>query len=139
MKNLANCSPSEFIAQTVKIKRVASKWLKEIAWAEIIKQNKKEYEVAESDATAKERAEFIKKNAEIQKENRMDKFSKLFDNAFEKYPEDTLAVLALSCFVEPENVDDHPMSDYFDCLTEMMCNKAVTNFFTCLVTLSKAI
>lgn len=139
MKNLANCSPSEFIPQTVKIKRVASKWLKEIAWAEIKQQDKKKLEVADDNATAEERVEFFKKNVEIQKENRMDKLSKLFDNAFEKYPEDTLTVLALSCFVEPENVDDHPMSDYFECLTEMMCNKAVVNFFTCLLSLSKAI
>lgn len=138
MKNLANCKPSEFIAQTVKIKKIASKWLEEIDWTGITSEpvNLKE---APPNASAEERAAVIKANAEIIKKKGMERMSKLFDNAFEKCPDDTLAVLALCCFVEPQDVDNHPMSEYLGCITELVSSKEVTDFFTFLATLRKAI
>jgi S-DNA-T family DNA segregation ATPase FtsK/SpoIIIE len=44
-----------------------------------------------------------------------------------------LDLLALACFVEPKDVDEHTMEEYMVALTEMMNNKAVNGFFTSLV------
>ena len=55
--------------------------------------------------------------------------SKIIDSALGEYPDETLEVLALLCFVEPENVDDHPMSEYITALTELITDEAVINFF----------
>ena len=50
----------------------------------------------------------------------------------EEHPEETLEVLALMCFVEPENVDDYTMAEYFDAFNDLISNKSVMDFFTSL-------
>ena len=131
MKNLASCKPSEFIAQTVKIKKIASKWLEETDILNI-RQKAPEYFKVTENMSAEEKADIIKKNAELMKKQSMKNLSEIFDNCFEKYPEDTLAVLALSCFVEPKDVDKHTMAEYLGCFTEMMECKEVRDFFSLL-------
>lgn len=138
MNNLANCKPSEFIAQTVKIKKIVSKWLYEIDWNGI-KNEPLELKEAPETASAEERAAVYKENAKIVKDKSMERMSKLFDNAFEKYPDDTLAVLALCCFIEPQDVDKYSMSEYLGCITDLVSSKEVTNFFAFLATLRKVI
>lgn len=137
MKNLASCTPSEFIAQTVKIKKVAAKWMNEID-IEGIRNRKQDYKICPDDASPEERAAIIRANAALEKKYAMQNASELFDRAFEKYPEDTLAVLALSCFVEPKDVDKHPISEYLGCLTDMVNSKEVMSFFGLLASLKTA-
>lgn len=139
MKNLANCKPSEFIAQTVKIKKVVSVWLDEINFAEI-KSREVELKTLPNPqiASAEERAEIIKENAALLKKKAMENASELFDNAFEKYPEDTIKVLALACFIEPADADNHTMAEYLGCFTEMMNCKEVKDFFILLASLKTA-
>jgi len=137
MKNLASCKPSEFIAQTVKIKKVAAKWVEELD-LQAIRNRKQEYKTCPEDASPEERAAIIRANAALEKKYAMENASELFDRAFEKYPEDTLAILALSCFVEPKDVDKHPISEYLGCLTEMMNSKEVLSFFSLLASLKTA-
>lgn len=61
--------------------------------------------------------------------------SRILDAVLEEHPDDTLEVLALLCFVEPENVDDYPIADYLTAVTEMVTNEAVIGFFTSLARL----
>ena len=63
--------------------------------------------------------------------------SKMFDAMLESHAKETLELLALLCFVEPENVDDHPMSEYIEALNELLNDKAVLGFFTSLVRLGQ--
>ena len=131
MKNLATCKPSEFVAQTAKIKEAVANWIDAIDLMKI-RATKPQYEVLPIDATPEQRAEVIKKNAEIQKKQTMDNLSKILDKMLAEHPQETLNVLALCCFVEPEHVDDYTIDEYFDCIIEMMQNKSVMNFFSLL-------
>lgn len=131
MKNLATCKPSEFVAQTAKIKTAVANWLDAIDLMKI-RAIQPKYEVLPKDATAEERAEVIKKNAEIQRKQTMDNLSKILDNMLSEHPQETLEVLALCCFVEPSHVDDYTIDEYMQCIMDMMQNKSVMNFFSLL-------
>lgn len=131
MKNLATCKPSEFVAQTAKIKTAISNWIDAIDLMKI-RAIQPKYEVLPIDATPEQRAEVIKKNAEIQRKQTMSNLNKILDNMLVEHPQETLEVLALCCFVEPEHVDDYTIDEYMNCIMEMMQNKSVINFFSLL-------
>ena len=126
MKNLANCTPREFMAQTVKIKRAAADWLTKTDIANI----RKRMPVIADGLTKKEKDEAFSAQARAN-------ISAMFDEIMDKHPQETLDLLALLCFVEPDNVDDHPMSEYLKSLTEMIGNEAVIGFFTSLARLAR--
>ena len=57
----------------------------------------------------------------------------IFDAIMEEHPEETLELLALMCFVEPKDIDNHEMSEYLGAIAELVSNQNVLNFFTSLV------
>ena len=124
MKNLANCKPSEFLAQTNKIRKSVNRWLTD---TDIMNIRKRLPDIGE-DATDDERRTALDGQA---RKN----FDAILDAMLEEHPDETLEVLALLCFVEPKNVDDYPMSDYLQAMTDMMNDRAVINFFTSLISL----
>lgn len=127
MKNLANCKPSEFLAQTVKIRRAVEKWLTVNDIIAIRKRMPEGYELLKSyEAKEKARDEQAKKN-----------LLEMFDNAFEAHPDETLELLALLCFVEPAEVDSYPISDYLESISDMLKNDSVIAFFTSLAKLGQ--
>ena len=126
MKNLANCKPSEFLVQTNKIRKSVENWLT-VTDIMNIRQNQPKYEDGMSKA---EREKAMQ--AQI-KEN----LSAMLDSVLEKHPAETLELLALLCFVEPEDVDNHPMSEYITAFTDLINDKAVLDFFISLVKLGQ--
>ena len=62
----------------------------------------------------------------------MKNLNKILDNMLMVHPQETLEVLALCCFVEPEHVDDYTIDEYFECIMQMMQNKSVMDFFSFL-------
>lgn len=124
MKNLANCKPTEFIAQTVKIKRAVEKWLTE---TEIMEINRR-MPVLTPNMSQKE------KNAAREKQNNAN-LNAMFDACFDRHPQETLNLIALLCFVEPEHVDDHTVDEYLSSINEMLGNESVMGFFTSLMRL----
>lgn len=131
MKNLANCTPSEFIKQTVRLKNIIPKWLDETEILKIRETKPKLVDIPK-DATVEERNKIFDENAEIMNKQALDNFSKMIDSMFVEHPQETLEVLALSCFVEPEEVDKHTMDEYFCCIEEMLQAKSVVSFFSLL-------
>lgn len=131
MKNLATCKPTEFVAQTAKIKTAVANWIDAIDLMKI-RAIQPQYEVISIDSTPEQRAEIIKKNAEIQKKQTMANLNKILDKMLIEHPKETLEVLALCCFVEPEHVDDYTMDEYMQCIMDMAQNKSVMNFFSLL-------
>lgn len=131
MKNLATCKPTEFVAQTAKIKEAVANWIDVIDLMKI-RATQPQYEVLPIDSTPEQRAEIIKKNSEIQKKQTMENLNKILDKMLVEHPKETLDVLALCCFVEPEHVDDYTIDEYLNCIMEMMQNKSVMNFFSLL-------
>ena len=133
-KTLVNCKPSEFMRQTNKIRKSVYKWLTD---TDIINIRKRipDYEKVPSDADmAKDVIERNrqKKNAQI-REN----LSTILDAVLEEHPDETLEIIALCCFIEPENVDNYPVSFYLTAITELISDEAVLGFFTSLASLGQ--
>ena len=126
MKNLANCKPSEFRAQTNRIRKSVSKWLTD---TDILNIRRRLPDMPDT-ATNEERKKALQKQASMN-------FHAILDAVMEKHPEETLELMALICFVEPENADDHEMSEYIEAFSEIIANKAVLRFFTSLVQLGQ--
>jgi len=125
MKNLANCKPSEFLRQTNKIRKSVSKWLTD---TDIMNIRLRQADIPD-DATEEE-----KKEARL--EQAKSNLNAILDAVLDDHPDETLEVLALVCFVEPEDVDNHPVSEYLESVTEMLADKAVIGFFTSLMQLA---
>ena len=136
MKNLATCKPSEFVAQTAKIRKAIANWIEVIDLMKI-RNTQPVYRIISKDASAEEQVEIIKYNAELKKKQTTDNLNKILENMLEKHPQETLEVLALCCFVEPEHVDDHQMDEYLQCIMEMLQNKRVMSFFSLLAQLDQ--
>lgn len=134
MKNLATCKPTEFVAQTAKIKNALANWIDAVDLM-AIRATQPEYKVIPINATPEQRKAVIAENAEIQRKQTMDNLSKILDNMLVEHPQETLEVLALCCFVEPQNVDNYTIDEYFQCIMDMAQNKSVLNFFSLLAQL----
>lgn len=135
LKNLATCKPTEFVKQTVRIKKAAANWLKVTDIMNIMKK-KPELTKLTDTMTADERQAAFDKNKEISDELAREKISKAFDAMMENHPSETLEVLALSCFVEPENIDNYTIDKYFSAWNEMLNNDSVISFFISLIRLA---
>lgn len=131
-KTLATCKPSEFLKQTYKLKKSAEKWLKDTKILDIRKNIPKLEEVPQN-ATDEQKKEIDERNNQKVVAQTKENLSKMFDAAFGEYPDETLEILALCCFIEPEHIDDYDMSDYFEVLGALMKNRAVISFFTSLL------
>lgn len=128
MKNLANCKPSEFLKQTNRVRKSAEKWLTETDIMNIRKRMPELPDITTPEERKTAMAEQARKN-----------MSAILDAAMEDHPDETLELLALMCFVEPEDVDNHPMDEYLEALGELLGNRAVLDFFTSLARLGQTI
>ena len=125
MKNLANCKPSEFLVQTNKIRKSVAKWLTVTEIGEIRKRVPK----YDDSMSAKERVKA--KNEQMNKN-----LSAILDAILEMHPAETLELMALMCFIEPEKADDYPMSVYLQSIGELLADESVLSFFTSLASLA---
>lgn len=128
MKNLANCKPSEFLRQTNRIRKSASKWMKDVNVFEIRRRKPDGFE----DMTKEEKQESMREQA---RKNLIE----MMDSALDTYADETLELLALLCFVEPEKADDYKVTDYLKSFTEIINDKDVMDFFISLVRLTESI
>lgn len=135
MKNLANCKPTEFMKQTNLIRRSVEKWLTATDIINLRNNMPTPKKVLDS-MTDEEKSEVIAGNIEARNKQVRKNISQFMDAVFEKHPEETLEVLALICFEEPKNVDNHTMAEYLDALTELISNESVLGFFTSLTKLA---
>jgi hypothetical protein len=126
MKNLANCKPSEFLSQSNKIRKSVEKWLT-VTDIMNIRQHQPQYE---DGMTKAEREKALREQVKIN-------LSQMLDSILTDHPQETLELLALLCFVEPEDVDNHPMAEYIMAFTELINDKAVLDFFISLVKLGQ--
>lgn len=137
LKILSECKPTEFMAQTNRIKKAAEKWLKDTNIAEIRKVKPEGLEKVSDDMPLDDRMAALERNKKLLMEQATVNLSNMFDEIMVKHPEETLELLALCCFVEPDHVDDYPMSEYLDAFNRLINDKAVIGFFTSLVALAR--
>lgn len=138
LKTLATCKPSDFLRQTNRIKKAVEKWLTDTDIMNIRKRLPVP-EVVPLEATVEERAAIFERNKKAVQEQSKKNVSAMLDAILDEHPEETLEVLALCCFLEPENVDDHPVSEYLAAINTLINDKAVIDFFTSLVLLGRTI
>ena len=136
LKNLASCKPTEFVKQTAKIKNSVSKFMKATNFMEIVTEKAQLTGLTDL-MTEEEKQAAFDQNKNMTSELKKKKISKLLDAMLEEHPAETLELLALCCFVEPDKVDDYKMSDYFSALFDMLNDTATMSFFISLVQLAK--
>ena len=136
LKTLATCKPSEFLRQTNRIKKSVEKWLN-VAGIKELRSHAPELEEVTENMTAEEKLKVYERNKERLENQGLKNLSGILDSIMVEHPKETLEVMALCCFVEPENVDDYPMEDYFEAGASLMNNKAVISFFTSLLSLAQ--
>ena len=84
-----------------------------------------------------EKLALFAENKRISEEQTRDNMNRILEEVMDKHAAETLVILALCCFVEPEDIDNHTVSEYLEVLTELMDNQAVLNFFTSLMRLEQ--
>lgn len=124
MKTLANCSPREFLVQTNKIRKAVSNWL---SLTKVLEIRKAQPKYAEN-ATEEERRAAI--TQQIQ-----DNANAMLDAILDEHPEETAELLGLICFVEPDDLDNHSMTEFFGAVSEILNSREVLDFFISLAKL----
>lgn len=126
MKNLANCTPTEFLVQTNKIRKSVSKWLSLTKIMDIRKNLPK----LKEDATEAEKKAALEKQA---KKN----ISAMLDSCLEEHPQETAELLGMMCFVEPKDLDNHTMTEFLGAYAEIINSPEVLSFFGSLMQLAR--
>lgn len=136
LKTLATCKPSEFLRQTNRLKKSAEKWLTD---TDIINIRKRMpvLEMVPQDGTDEERNAVFNRNKAKAQEQAKANISAMLDAILDDHPDETLELLALCCFVEPENVDDYTVGEYLTAFNSLINDKAVLDFFTSLASLAQ--
>ena len=135
MKTLANCTPREFLKQTNRIRMAVEKWLTDTKILEIrsrvpdFPEPTKPKDKEELEKGAEERKKAV---AEQIRKNTFDMLEAMLDTNLEE----TLEVLALICFIEPEEIDNYTMSQLLGGLNDVMNDESVIGFFASLVKLA---
>lgn len=124
MKNLANCNPREFLVQTNKIRKSVANWLEITKIMEIRKQ------VPSFDDNATEE----QKKTAIQEQVKSN-IMEILDVVLDEYPNETADLLGLICFIEPNDLENHSMSELMGNISEILNDENVIGFFTSLARL----
>lgn len=135
MKTLVNCTPSEFLSQTYKIKTSVAKWLTDTDIINIRKKLPKGLIKLNEIKDGEDRAKVIEKNKELLEKQSRENLSIILDAIMKDHPQETLEILALICFIDPSEVDSHPMREYLMVINEIINDEAVIGFFTSLTRL----
>lgn len=136
MKNLANCTPREFFKQTYRIKKSVEKWLELTDVLNIRKNMPTMIPVKNLEGEAKQRAQ--EENKKLVRNQIKKNLLDILDKVMDEYADETIEILALCCFVEPEDADNHSMSEYLNALGDLIADEGVINFFTSLAQLDQS-
>lgn len=139
LKNIANCPPTKTLAQLYRISSELERWLTETDIMNIRKELPKLLDVPEmpgDEATEEEKKKArekvvaaIEENDKRMSEQNKKNFFKMVKSILDEHPGETMNLLALCCFVEPEDKDKYPFSDYLDALTDIMNCDSIFDFF----------
>jgi len=136
LKTLVTCKPTEFLRQTNRIKKAVEKWLKDTDIMNIRKRLPS-LEVVAMNATDEERREIAARNKALSEKQAKKNISAMLDAILEEHPEETMELLGLCCFVEPEHIDDYKVTDYLNAFNSIINDKAVIDFFISLASLGQ--
>ena len=135
-KNLANCNPEEFLEQTYLIMGSAEKFMKV---NDILNIHTRKVEgLQEIPTDDEEEADRVRKeNAKKITAQRMKNVKDLLTSMLHTNKKETLELLAISCFIEPEDINQYSMPFFLRNVGEMISDKDVLAFFTSLAQLEQ--
>lgn len=126
MKTLATCNPKEFLIQTNKIRKSVANWL---SLTKVLEIRKAKPDIP-ADATPEQRKyalqDQVKKN-----------LSAMLDSVLDEHPEETAELLGLMCFVDPDDLENHRMTEFLGAFSEIINCPEVISFFTSLMQLDQ--
>lgn len=135
-KNLANCTPDEFLDQTYLIMNAAEKFMKVNDILGI--RSRKVEGLQEIPTDNEEEADRIRReNAKKITAQRMKNVKDILVSAMHTHKSETLELLALSCFIAPEDINNYSMPFFLRNLGEMLSDGDVLAFFTSLAQLEQ--
>ena len=135
MKTLVNCTPEEFLTQTYKIKQSVSNWLTETDILNIRRRLPDGLVKVDDIPMGENRDKILASNKKLLAEQSRKNLNAILDAVMVDHPKETLEVLALVCFIEPEDVNNHKMHEYLVAINEIINDEAVIGFFTSLARL----
>ena len=124
MKTLANCTPREFLKQTGRIRKSAADWLNKTRILEI----REKQPTLTADMTKEEKDAAMRRQVQAN-------LNEMLDSMLDQYPDETADILGLVCFIEPEDLDNHKMTDVLKAVTEVISDRDVLDFFISLMRL----
>jgi hypothetical protein len=126
MKTLANCTPREFLAQTSKIRKRAADWLGKTRILEI----REKQPVYADGMTDEEKQEAMRRQVKAN-------LNEMLDSMLDEYPNETADLLGLLCFIEPEDLENHKMTEILKAVTDVISDQDVLDFFISLMRLGQ--
>ena len=136
VKTLANCKPSEFLAQTFMIAEYVAKWLNDVDIRGIMGRQAQE-EAVTPDASEEERKAIAERNAEVRREQVKQNIMDVLKAALVTHNRETLDILALCCFIEPKDAENYKPTYYMAAFTSLISDKDVIDFFASLAQLGQ--
>lgn len=127
-KNLANCTPDEFLDQTYLIMNAAENFMKVNDILGI--RSRKVEGLQEIPTDNEEEADRVRKeNAKKITAQRMKNVKDILTSMMHTHKSETLELLALSCFIAPEDVNNYTMPYFLRNVGEMISDPDVLAFF----------
>lgn len=127
MKNLANCTPREFVKQTGLMADALENWIKVTDIVNIRREVPDLPAIPDNGSEGREKA--IKERSVIIRKAAMENAFKIVRKAFKEHPDETLEVVAYACFIPLDEIDNYKMSDILRSVTELINDKDVLDFF----------
>lgn len=128
-KNLANCTPDEFLDQSFLIMDVAEKFIKVNDILGI--RSRKVEGLQEIPTDNEEEADRIRReNAKKITAQRMKNVKDILTSMMHTHKKETLELLALSCFIDPADVNNYTMAYFLRNVGEIISDQDVLAFFT---------
>lgn len=132
MKNLANCTSIEFLVQCNKIRKQVETWLTDTKILEIRKNMCPLLPVAD-DMSAEKKAAIEEENEKRRQKQAKKNISDMLDAALEENAEKTFELLALMCFMTPDEAKTTKPFVLLNCFAEMLNDEDVVGFFSSLM------
>jgi len=136
-KNLANCDPIEFLEQAYRIKESAEKWMKATDILNIRSKKVEGLEIISPDTPEEEAEKIREKNKSLVSAQARKNASEIFNAIFRDHPKETVELLGLICFVEPEHIREHKISWYLANIGDILTDSDTLDFFTSLAQLEQ--
>lgn len=119
MKSLANCTPTEFLKQAMRIRTPFKTWLDKTGIPALRKRLPDNY----ADLSEEEKVN-------VAVEQGQKNFSEMIQAALEKDFDETVDLICLFTFTERADFDSNPFTEYFAAILDCLRSEAVKDFFT---------